>query len=125
MNQIASYAKTAAAGLGMVAVAMTDVDDKAGLSNTAMLGIAGTMAGPWGAAAGAAVGLTMDLAAANNDLETAIDNANLALASGTIPEVRQRYRELRDELRETKKDMDQFWSMDRGGEGFLETIKAT
>lgn len=103
-NQIVSYAKTTAAGLGMVGLSLTSLDEKAGLSNTAMLGLAGSMAGPWGAAAGAAVGLTMDLAAANDDLEAAVDRANLALASGSLPEIRQHYRELKRELAETRDD---------------------
>lgn len=105
-NNVGGWARSAATGMAILGASLTDVDDRAGLSNTTMLGLAGSLAGPWGAAAGTAVGLTMDLAAANDDLEDAVTRANLALASGTIPEVRDRYRELRDELRNTKQDMD-------------------
>lgn len=104
-NNIGGWARTAAAGAGLLALSMTDLDEKAGLSNTAMLGLAGSFAGPWGAAAGTAVGLTMDLAAANDDLEDAVTRANLALASGTIPEVRERYHELSKGIRDAKDDI--------------------
>lgn len=104
-NNIGGWARTAGAGIGILALSMTTLDEKAGLSNTAMLGLAGSLAGPWGAAAGTAVGLTMDLAAANDSLEDAVTRANLALASGTIPEVRERYRELSDEIRGAKDDI--------------------
>jgi hypothetical protein len=68
-----------AAGLGFV---MSDLDDKMGLSNTAMLALAGTAFGPWGSAVGAGVGLAMDFAHANDGLWQSVDRANKALADG-------------------------------------------
>jgi hypothetical protein len=53
-------------------------NDDIGLTNTAMLGLAGSMAGPIGAGFGAAVGFTMDLAAANNTLVDSIHNVDSA-----------------------------------------------
>lgn len=64
-----------AAVLGLM---MTGVTDKLSLNNTAMLGLAGSMAGPWGAAAGAAIGLTMDLTKVNDGLADSIDRASTA-----------------------------------------------
>ena len=125
-NNIGGWARTAGAGVGILALSMTDLDEKAGLSNTAMLGLAGSFAGPWGAAAGVAVGATMDLAAANDDLEDAITRANLALASGTIPEVRQRYRELSKEVDNTHGDVADFYDLfalrDHDGENWLQNF---
>lgn len=66
------------AGLG---VAMTGLDDKIGLSNTAMFALMGTMLGPWGAAAGGAIGFAMDFAASNNEVADASDRAKAALSS--------------------------------------------
>ena len=71
-----------AAVLGLM---MTGVTDKVGLNNTALLGLAGSLAGPYGAAAGASIGLTMDLAKANNDLSDAITRANSASDQGPGP----------------------------------------
>jgi len=64
-----------AAVLGLM---MTGVTDKVGLNNTAMLGLAGSMAGPWGAAAGATIGLTMDLAKSNDGLTSSFDRLRAA-----------------------------------------------
>lgn len=49
-----------AALAGLFGVAASGVADKVGLANTATLTLAGSMAGPWGAAAGAGVGLLLD-----------------------------------------------------------------
>jgi len=62
------------------AIANSDLAQKTGLSNTASLALMGTVAGPWGAAIGGAIGLTKDLAAANNELEAAVHSANDATA---------------------------------------------
>lgn len=50
------------AGLG---VAASGAADGLGLTNTVSLGLMGTMAGPWGAAVGAGVGLMLDFSAAS------------------------------------------------------------
>ena len=74
------YLKGAAAGVGILALSLTDLDDKMGISNTATLGLAGAVAGPWGAAVGAGVGLAMDFAAANDGVSEAVSKANAVLA---------------------------------------------
>jgi hypothetical protein len=51
-----------AAVMGGLALVSSGATEKIGLTNTAMLGLAGSMAGPWGAAAGAGVGLVLDFA---------------------------------------------------------------
>ena len=82
-SNLASVGKQArAAGPGIAAFGFmaSGAADKMGLSNTALLGMAGSMAGPWGAAAGAAVGLAMDFAAANDDVEEAVSGAAAAIA---------------------------------------------
>jgi hypothetical protein len=68
-----------AAGIAALTLASTGASDSLGLSNTALLGMMGLIAGPWGAAVGAGVGLTMDMAAANNDVADAVDRASSAL----------------------------------------------
>jgi hypothetical protein len=82
IGQIGSTAGKTAALVGALTLATTGLGDSFGLSNTAMLGMAGTMAGPWGAAAGAGVGLMLDLAAANDDVSASLDNVNALLAGG-------------------------------------------
>ena len=62
----------------VLGLAVSGVTDKVGLSNTATLGLAGSMLGPWGAAAGASIGLVMDLTQANGSLTDAIDSATAA-----------------------------------------------
>lgn len=76
MGSVSSFGRAAApiAGqIGLLTFAMSDLDNKAGLTNTTMLALAGSMFGPWGTAIGAGVGLTMDFAAANDDLFDSLD----------------------------------------------------
>lgn len=51
-------AAAGAAGIGLIATGTTE---KLGLTNTATLALAGSLAGPWGAAVGGAIGLVTDL----------------------------------------------------------------
>jgi tetratricopeptide (TPR) repeat protein len=67
--------------VGLLAVSLSDLDDNLGLTNTTMLTLMGSMAGPWGAAAGAAIGVTMDLRAAQEDAREAVDQATAAIES--------------------------------------------
>ena len=77
--------RAAGAGLGILALSLTDLDEKAGLSNTAMGALLGTMVAPGlGTAIGAAAGFTRDLATANNDLETALNRANDAAQGSSL-----------------------------------------
>lgn len=107
--------KVLGAGIGVAALSMTDLDEKAGLSNTAMMTMYGTMAGPWGVAAGAAIGLTMDLAASNDDLAAAIEKANDAMAKGAgDAEIRRNMEAVQTQIEETKDSLSEgFFSMDK------------
>lgn len=70
-----------AAAAGLFAVSMTDVDEKVGLSNTAMGALAGFMiGGPWGAAIGSGIGLARDFAVANDDLTASLDAVEASLS---------------------------------------------
>lgn len=85
MNTMRSTAIRGAAGIGMLGLALTDVDDKMGVSKTAMGAMAGLMiGGPWGMAIGAGIGLTQDFTSANEDLDAALEGANQALGSGDL-----------------------------------------
>lgn len=86
---VASLAKASAA-VGGLALVTSGAADDVGLANTASLALMGTLAGPWGAAVGGAVGLTMDFAAANNSMEDAIRSANEAIESGSVEAMRSR-----------------------------------
>lgn len=74
-----------AGGAGGLAFVMSDLDSKMGLSNTAMLGLAGTMLGPWGGAVGASVGLAKDFAASNDEVWSALDRTGKMLENNTAP----------------------------------------
>lgn len=74
-----------AASAGLLALSLTDVDEKAGVSNTAQLALMGTLISPgWGTAIGAGVGGLMDLSAAYGDLTGEIGRADAALASNDL-----------------------------------------
>lgn len=82
--------RAAAAGAGIFALSMTDVDEKIGLTNTATFALAGMIAGPWGAAVGGGIGLALDLASANDETAEAFNRASAAIMNntGTIEEQR-------------------------------------
>lgn len=82
LREIAPTAAAAGAGIAAVGALSTGAADKVGLTNTATLTLAGSMAGPWGAAVGAGVGLLMDFSSANNDAQKAVDALGQALDSG-------------------------------------------
>jgi hypothetical protein len=73
-----AVAKTAAliAGIG---VASSGAADKIGLTNTASLALMGTLAGPWGAAVGGAVGLLLDAKNAGQGFTDTMHAADVAL----------------------------------------------
>lgn len=68
-----------AALLGGVGIAATGAADGIGLTNTASLALAGTIAGPWGAAVGGAVGLLLDAKGAGQGFADAMNRANVAV----------------------------------------------
>lgn len=84
MTQMSAFGRAAApvAGqIGLLAFSITDLDNRMGLTNTAMLTLAGSMMGPWGAAIGAAVGFYMDLSAASNQAESSIESWQTAFST--------------------------------------------
>lgn len=82
-------AAKAAAPIAAVAVASSGVADKFGLSNTASLALAGSLAGPWGTAIGAGVGLVMDFASASSNAATSLQAMNAAAKSSDLSQVNQ------------------------------------
>ena len=72
-------ATRAAGPIAALGIASSGAADGIGLSNAAMLGLAGSMGGPAGAAIGATAGLFLDLASAGDDMEDAISRADTAL----------------------------------------------
>jgi hypothetical protein len=77
MTMGAARLQLLAGGVAALVLSLTSLDDKAGLSNTLMGGALGfAVKGGWGAAIGGAIGLTKDLAAANDDLEKSMASAN-------------------------------------------------
>lgn len=64
---------------GGMAVAMSPLPEKLGLSNTALMTMMGSLGGPWGYAIGASIGLLSDFAAANDDLAAAAKRARKAV----------------------------------------------
>jgi hypothetical protein len=87
--------------LGGLAIALSGVAEGTEVSNAAMYAMMGSLAGPWGAAIGGGVGLAMDFAAANDDLEAAITRAQAALDSGDTSQMRKELRLLRAEIQAT------------------------
>jgi hypothetical protein len=107
--------KMLAAGVGIAALSMTDLDEKAGLANASQGAMYGMMAGPWGAAVGASIGLTMDLAASNDSLAAAVDSANEMMEKGgTDTQITRKIRDLRAEITATEDALSEgFFSMDK------------
>ncbi len=87
MRQYGSTVAKAGAGAGAFAVATGAIGGGLGLQNTAMLGLVGTMAGPWGAAVGAGIGLTIDLANATGQYADAQERANAAVKSNNVEQI--------------------------------------
>lgn len=73
----------AAGAAGLLAVAMSDLDDKAGLTNTTMGAMLGMIGGPWGVAVGAAIGGFLDLKAAAGQTAEEVDRVFQIIATGT------------------------------------------
>jgi hypothetical protein len=81
-TQVAAFGKAVGPVAGQAALlgaATSGVASKMGLANAATGALVGSIAGPWGAAIGGAIGLTMDFAAQNNDLTDSLRNAERAL----------------------------------------------
>jgi hypothetical protein len=104
--------------VGLLAIAMSDLDDKAGLTNTAMGALLGSLAGPYGAAAGAAIGFTVDFAKANDELVDSMRRLDGAVSTGTLTEVIEERARLAGEIAQMKADQDKggLFSFDLGGD---------
>lgn len=94
-----------AALLGGIAVAATGAADGLGLSNTATLALMGTIAGPWGAAVGGGIGLAMDLAAANRDVEEAVTAANDAMDSMSVDSIERELDNITTKIAQVEDDL--------------------
>lgn len=91
-----------AALMGGLAVASTGAADSVGLTNTASLALMGTMIGPWGAAMGGAIGLTMDLTQNTKGLADATEAAKTSMSGGTIESMTAAYKRLNAEIEKSK-----------------------
>jgi hypothetical protein len=116
LKTTAVTAGKAGAVLGGLAVASSGVADGIGLSNTAALGLMGTFAGPWGAALGVGVGLTMDVVSANRSWEESIKAVKTAIDSGNVESMTGQIDDLKDKLAELREV--------ESPEGFVDTTKS-
>jgi hypothetical protein len=92
-------------GLGLLALSLTDVDDKIGAANTAMDSMAGLMVGgPWGFAVGAGVGLIQDLNDAYQSLHTGIDAVDDSLRENDTTALLQEKADLLKQIAEGHPD---------------------
>lgn len=86
-SNLAGMGKTAGL-VGGLAFATSGMADKMHLANTASMALMGTMAGPWGAAVGAGIGLMMDLGASQERADEAAKefSATLDQQTGALTE---------------------------------------
>lgn len=91
----AGKAGAAVAGLALITSGMAE---DTGLANTASLALMGTMVGPYGAAFGAAIGFTLDLAHATDGAEESIRNINAAMAASDSTALSQSLETARKQL---------------------------
>lgn len=87
-----------AAIMGGLAIASTGAANKIGLTNTASLALMGTLAGPPGAAIGAAAGLFLDAKAAASGFADALKNVDQVIASGDLDAMSQKLADIRTQL---------------------------
>lgn len=107
-KNLQAYAKQVAgtAGqVGLLAVAMSDLDDQMGLTNTAMGALMGSMAGPWGAALGAAAGYALDFAKANDELVESIERADTAAKGDDLSQMLEERSRLIREINSMKAEI--------------------
>lgn len=97
IRSLAGSAGRVAGPVAGVALATSGLADKFGLANTASLALIGSMGGPWGAAAGAAVGATMDLVAANDDLESSLGRLQQSSAGSSYADLLTNLQSVRTE----------------------------
>lgn len=94
------------AGAGLLA---SGTADDLGLTNTTMLALIGTIKGSWGAALGAAAGLALDAASANDALADSVESAGAAFKSGELVAGMQGLANAMDEQAKFKDGVDVGW----------------
>lgn len=85
-SSLASLGKSAAV-VGGIGLAATGAADGLGMTNTATLGLIGTMGGPLGIAVGAGAGAFLDLKAAGDDAHDSLVALNAAVDSGDLDQI--------------------------------------
>ena len=119
MRQTGSAAVKTGAGVAAFAVASGAAGQSLGLQNTAMLGLVGSMKGPWGAAIGAGIGLVVDITSANRRWEESLRQIQALLASEDPAQMAEGNRLIK-ERRDFLEDMNSasgFWDLkDRAGD---------
>ncbi len=99
----------AGASAAYLGLSLTDVDDKAGVSNTAMGALLGTMIAPgWGTAIGAIAGGGLDIKAAMDDAAASTENLMDAIAHGTRGEISSGIDQVRTDLNALREDQSNF-----------------
>lgn len=104
---VGQAAKESGPQLAAMTLLASGASEKMGLTNTAMLALAGSMVGPWGSAVGAGVGLTLDFAHANDSLKASIEGVNTAMDTNNLAQMSAAVEQLRADLKETT-DSDTF-----------------
>lgn len=87
----------------LAGVAMSGLDNKLGLTNTTALALAGSLAGPWGAAVGASAGLLLDMKAGAEAATEGLKGIDEAIESKNIEELTKRIAEAKEELADQDK----------------------
>lgn len=116
-----------AAGVGAFAVATGSVGQGLGLQNTAMLGLVGTMAGPWGAAVGASIGLAADISAKNKKWAETQREVNDAVKSGDLDRINaslETAQKRLEKLQDTSKSDGGFWDFITDNLGAVDGVTA-
>lgn len=83
-RETATQAGKASALVGAFALQSTGLGDKLGVSNTLMLGMAGSVIPGWGTAIGVAAGATLDLAHSTDNVTAAVTGMRAAMRTGDI-----------------------------------------
>lgn len=91
-----------AAGIAALAVLSTDTGRGLGLTNTALLGLTGSMAGPFGAAGGAAVGLILDMVSASKQATATLDDLDTTVKGTDWSTLRDQIAASRAELEDLR-----------------------
>ncbi|WP_370246900.1 hypothetical protein [Nocardioides sp.] len=106
------------AGIAGFAALSTGLADSIGAANTAMGAMIGSIAGPWGAAIGTAIGATMDLAKANDDLAASLERGKSLTLDSSLADIKAAREEIAGNLRDLA-EADGFMGGLRRGISFL------